>query len=92
MKESTIEKKLKQEVEKLGGLCFKWISPGCTGVPDRIVIWPNGKVDFVELKNETGLLAKRQKFIANELKKRKANWFLITNTLELLDYLSSKQL
>ena len=50
MKESAVEKKLKSEVEKAGGLCLKFISPGWAGAPDRIVIFPNGQLTFVELK------------------------------------------
>jgi hypothetical protein len=47
--ESAIEKYLKRCVEKLGGLCWKFVSPGTDGVPDRIVLL-NGRVIFVELK------------------------------------------
>lgn len=50
MLEKTIEKKLKQKVEQLGGRAYKWESPGNNGVPDRIVILPKGKLYFVELK------------------------------------------
>lgn len=50
MLESEIESRLKLEVEKLGGLALKFVSPGMAGVPDRIVLMPNGKVVFVELK------------------------------------------
>lgn len=49
MLESAIEKYLKRYVEKLGGLCWKFVSPGTDGVPDRIVLL-NGRVIFVELK------------------------------------------
>ncbi|MDT8900056.1 VRR-NUC domain-containing protein [Anaeroselena agilis] len=49
MLESTIENYLKRYVEKLGGLCWKFVSPGTDGVPDRIVLL-NGRVIFVELK------------------------------------------
>lgn len=48
-RESFIEKKLIQEVKKRGGLCEKWIS-GTAGWPDRIVILPDGKIGFVEVK------------------------------------------
>ena len=48
--EKDIEKRLVREVKKLGGLCLKWVSPGNSGVPDRIVLMPGGKAIFVELK------------------------------------------
>ncbi len=49
--EKEIERKLKVLVEgTLGGLCLKWVCPGWSGVPDRILLFPGGKVCFVELK------------------------------------------
>jgi hypothetical protein len=50
MKEKYIEKHLSLAVKKLGGLCLKFISPGFDGVPDRLILLPNGKIAFVELK------------------------------------------
>lgn len=50
MEESKIERYLKKQVELLGGLALKFVSPGVSGVPDRIVLLPQGKVIFVELK------------------------------------------
>lgn len=48
--ESSIEKKLKREIDRLGGKALKFTSPGMAGVPDRIVLLPGGQVFFVELK------------------------------------------
>lgn len=48
--EKKIEQKLRQEIKNLGGLAFKFTSPGIAGVPDRIVLIPGGKIMFVELK------------------------------------------
>lgn len=50
MRESTLEQRLVREVERIGGLAPKWVSPGNRGVPDRIVILPHGRVVFVEMK------------------------------------------
>lgn len=50
MLESKIEKKLVSQVRRLGGECLKFVSPGNAGVPDRIVMMPHGKINFVELK------------------------------------------
>lgn len=54
MLESRIEARLRRGVERLGGKALKWVSPGNSGVPDRIVILPKGRVYFVELKQLTG--------------------------------------
>lgn len=50
MQEKLIEKKLVTAVKRVGGLCPKFTSPGFDGVPDRIVILPNGHIGFVEIK------------------------------------------
>lgn len=50
MRESYIEKRLMQEVKKRGGLAMKFVSPSLTGVPDRIVLLPGGRIAFVEVK------------------------------------------
>lgn len=50
MREREIEKSLVRAVQGRGGMCPKWVSPGLDGVPDRIVMLPDGKIGFVELK------------------------------------------
>lgn len=60
MREKDIEKILVTGVQKLGGKALKWTSPGNAGVPDRIVILPNRKPIFAELKTDTGQLTALQ--------------------------------
>lgn len=50
MLESVVEKKLTLEVKKRGGWAVKFQSPGLNGVPDRLVLFPGGRIAFVELK------------------------------------------
>lgn len=50
MLEKYIENKLVTAVKKMGGICPKFVSPGFDGVPDRLVLLPNAKLAFVELK------------------------------------------
>ena len=61
MLEKEIEKKLVEGVRKIGGVAFKFTSPGNDGVPDREVCLPGGRIIFVELKTESGRLSGRQK-------------------------------
>lgn len=61
MREKDIERILTEEVKRLGGRAYKWVSPGNDGVPDRIAILPDTGVIFVELKSETGKLSPVQK-------------------------------
>lgn len=73
MRESSIESKLVRMVRERGGLCFKFVSPGNPGVPDRIVITPAGRTVYVELKTEVGRLAAIQRWQHEELRKRGAD-------------------
>lgn len=50
MLEKEIEAKLRDKVKALGGRAYKFVSPGNSGVPDRIVVLPEGKIGFAELK------------------------------------------
>lgn len=52
--EKDIETKLRKMVENHGGLCLKWVCPGWSGVPDRIILIPYGHVIFAETKRPKG--------------------------------------
>ena len=54
MLENEIEKALVDRVKKAGGLCLKFTSPSMTGIPDRIILLPKGRVGFVETKRPGG--------------------------------------
>jgi len=69
MRESQIEKKLKDKVEAIGGKCMKFVSPGTSGVPDRICLFPGGRVIFVETKAPGEKPSSLQKKRHDELKK-----------------------
>lgn len=50
MREKIIEQKLVWMVKKMGGRAVKFVSPGLDGMPDRLVLFPDGRLAFVELK------------------------------------------
>ena len=50
MNEKQIEAYLVKQVKKLGGIAYKFVSPGHNGVPDRLVCLPEGIAAFLELK------------------------------------------
>ena len=50
MREKVIEKKLVDEIKKLGGLCLKFNSQSMAGIPDRIILLNNKRMCFVETK------------------------------------------
>lgn len=51
--EKDIERALVDMIKRHGGLCLKWVCPGWSGVPDRIILLPGARVLFVELKRST---------------------------------------
>lgn len=69
LQESRIEKRLKKEIELIGGKALKFISPGTAGVPDRIVLLPEGKIIFVELKAPNEKMRKIQELRKKQLEK-----------------------
>lgn len=83
--ESAIENRLRQQIERIGGKAFKFISDGNRGVPDRIVCLPGGKVVFVETKRpKGGVLSKLQQYRIDELRKLGFD-ARVVNTYELID-------
>ena len=50
MRERTTEIKLMMEIRKRGGMALKFVSPSYSGMPDRLVLLPDGIMAFVEVK------------------------------------------
>lgn len=50
MREKLIEQKLIKAVKDIGGIALKIVSPGFDGMPDRLILLPNRKAAFVEVK------------------------------------------
>lgn len=71
MEEKTVERKLKRGIEGSipGSKCLKFVSPGFSGVPDRIVLIPGGVVVFVETKRPGEKPRRRQLFVHALLRK-----------------------
>lgn len=86
MRESSVEARLVKLVRARGGLCFKFVSPGNPGVPDRIVITPEGRTVYVELKTEEGRLSAIQKWQHEEMRKRGAEVRTLKGLAQVLDF------
>ena len=67
MREANIEARLRRRVEQEGGKCWKWVSPGRRGVPDRIVLAPGGRVAFVETKAPGKTERASQRYVQDQL-------------------------
>lgn len=68
MLEKEIEVYLQKQVKKIGGWALKFVSPGCRGVPDRIVLLPGAVIVFVEVKRPGGKLRKLQEHICDKIR------------------------
>lgn len=92
--EKEIESKLVKMVKQTGGLCLKWVCPGWSGVPDRIVLLPGAKVIFVETKRpKGGRVSMLQKKWGGILTGLGFKWFVLWNEedLEMFRGLLSKE-
>ncbi|MBG9209441.1 VRR-NUC domain-containing protein [Mammaliicoccus sciuri] len=77
--EKSIENHLKTNIERLNGFCLKWVAPGTKGVPDRIILMPNGKTYFVELKTKKGRTSPTQKYIHKKFKEIDHHVYIINS-------------
>ncbi len=50
LREKQIEQALVKAARKRGGVALKFVSPGMAGVPYRLVLFPGGRMAFVEVK------------------------------------------
>ncbi|MDU0200149.1 VRR-NUC domain-containing protein [Paenibacillus sp. MAH-36] len=79
MRERTLEKRLKTEIEKRGALCLKFESPGTAGVPDRLILLPGGQAVFVEMKSPTGKISEIQKYRIQQFEKLRHKVYVINS-------------
>ena len=64
MQEKEVERYLREQVKKrLGGMALKFVSPGLSGVPDRGILMPGGKIAFVETKAPARKLRALQEYV-----------------------------
>lgn len=67
--EKLIEKKLKEGIAKLGGLCLKYHNSFDTSYPDRIIQLPGAITIWVEVKSTGKKLEPLQRIRQQELKR-----------------------
>lgn len=89
MPEKDIEKRFKNTLEAKGCLVYKFASPNCRGVPDRIVITDTGRVLFVELKTEKGVLSKLQRTQLKKLRDFRQKTFVLYGLPEVEEFVNN---
>lgn len=50
MREKEVEQKFTHAIKQAGGKALKLTSPNLAGVPDRLILMPEGRAAFAELK------------------------------------------
>ena len=83
MKEKTLEKKLRQKISEMGGKCLKINSQSVTGLPDRLVLLPGGRMFFVELKTSGKHLSPRQVIVSEQLQRLGFAFFVVDDNESL---------
>jgi len=89
MNEKLIERKLREAIKQKGGLALKIFAPFFTGMPDRLILLPGGRVEFVELKSTGDNQTPRQRIVTKLLRKLGFNVSLIDDQTKLTAFLNS---
>mgnify|MGYP002639326074 CR=1 FL=1 len=82
MKESQIESAVCKHAQNKGLLAYKLTSPGRSGVPDRLMITPDGKVFMIEFKTPTGRLSALQINELRRLSEHNIPVYVVKNVVE----------
>jgi len=87
-KEGKVEQYLVSQVVEQGGMCLKWVSPGLTGVPDRIILLPESAACFAEIKAAEGKLSARQVRVTDSIRKLEgAEVFVFSTKAEVDEFI-----
>lgn len=89
MLEAAVEDVLATEVRKLGGMTFK-VVPVVAGLPDRMVVWPWGVIELVELKKVGGDVRASQKVMHRKLAKRGITVPVLTGSAEVRAWVAER--
>lgn len=68
MRERVIEEYLRKKVKETGGIAYKMTSPARRALPDRMCLFPNGVLVFVECKAPGRKPTKLQAIEMNRIK------------------------
>jgi hypothetical protein len=86
MRERDVEKYFSRRVQELGGKSWKWSSPSQRGVPDRIAMFPGGKIIFAEIKRHGGVTSKLQNYVGSTIILLGFEWVVLSSFEEIDNY------
>lgn len=87
--EKLVERKLVELVKACGGMCIKLLCDQLIGLPDRLCLFPNGEVVFVELKTTGRKPARIQVFMHKKLRALGFRVEVIDTVQGVIDFVNS---
>ena len=85
MAERDLERRLRDQLRRAGCLPLKFESPGYTGVPDRIVLIPGGRIVLGEMKAPGEKERPRQVYVQGLLRRLGFTVFSAVDSREKID-------
>lgn len=86
--EKLLERKLSHQIKKRGGLAIKLNSFSYTGLPDRLILVPFGKVFFAEIKTTGKTPSHRQLLVMKILRAMGFKCYVIDDFESLTAFLT----
>lgn len=90
--EKVLERKLVKWVKDAGGKCIKLSSQFNTGLPDRMILLPNARIFFCELKSTGKQPTPAQKIVHKELQFLGFSLYVADNSENLSEMLKNELL
>lgn len=87
--EKLVERKLAELVKACGGMCIKLLCDQLIGLPDRLCLFPNGEVVFVELKTTGRKPSRIQVFMHKKLRALGFRVEVIDTVQGVIDFVNS---
>ena len=87
--EKLVERKLVELVKARGGMCVKLLCDQLIGLPDRLCLFPNGEVAFVELKTTGRKPSRIQVFMHKKLRALGFRVEVIDTIQGVIDFVNS---
>lgn len=88
--EKTLEHSLVEKIRQRGGICLKLQGNMYAGMPDRLILLPEGRMVFVELKSEGIKPRKLQLVRHEELRALGFKVFVIDTQEKLIQFLNEQ--
>ena len=87
--EKKLEKYLAEQIRKAGGWSLKLLSVHVTGLPDRLCLFPDGKIFFAEMKTTGKKPTRIQTLVHDKIRKLGFKVVVLDNTNDINQIIES---